>query len=80
MSLDDNIERYREMSLKDEIEFHCIKQHETDNAILVVDPDTGEEIWFPLSQVRSMHFDGKGVGYMVITAWIADKKGLDIER
>lgn len=53
-----------------------IKRRESDKAVLVVVEDTGEEVWFPLSQVDSMHFDGKGHGKIVVTAWIARQKGL----
>jgi hypothetical protein len=41
-----------------------------------VDYATGEEIWIPLSQVHEMHFDEKGIGTIVISEWIAKKKGL----
>lgn len=54
----------------------CKKVRETDNAVLVIDEDTGEEIWFPLSQVNSMHFDRNGVGTIVVSDWIAAQKGL----
>jgi hypothetical protein len=56
-------------------ELHCIKERETDNAVLVTDDD-GESIWFPLSQVESMHFGKNGVGSIVVTDWIAKQKGL----
>lgn len=49
---------------------------ETDNAVLIVDDDTDEEIWFPLSQVESMHFDRDGNGSIVVSDWIARQKGL----
>lgn len=52
----------------------CVRKHETDNAVLI-DVD-GEEVWLPLSQVESMHFDGKGSGTIVISNWIAQQKGL----
>lgn len=57
-------------------EFACKKKFESDNAILVIDAASGEELWFPLSTVDSMHFDGKGVGTIVVAAWIAKKKNL----
>ena len=37
---------------------------------------TDEELWLPLSQVDSMHFDQNDDGTIVITDWIARKKGL----
>lgn len=48
---------------------------ETDKAVLV-ELDEGEEVWFPLSQVESMHFDGRDAGYLMVTDWIAKVKGL----
>jgi hypothetical protein len=53
----------------------CTKMHETDNAVLV-EVEEDERIWLPLSQVTSMHFDARGVGEIVISAWIAKQKGL----
>ena len=55
----------------------CKKVRETDAAILVTDTDTGENIWFPLSQTESMHFDKNGNGEIVVSDWIADQKGLE---
>jgi len=52
---------------------------ETDKAILICDPTSGEELWIPLSQVLEMHGreDGrKSTGRIVMTEWIAKKKGL----
>jgi len=53
----------------------CTRERETDNAVLVT-TDDGDEIWFPLSQVDSMHFGQNGAGYIVVTDWIARQKGL----
>lgn len=53
----------------------CKRQRETDNAVLVTDDD-GTDIWFPLSQVESMHFNHSGVGHIVVSDWIAAQKGL----
>lgn len=52
---------------------NCIRKRETDNAVLIDVDD--EDVWIPLSQVESMHFDGRGDGYIVITNWIAQQKG-----
>jgi hypothetical protein len=52
----------------------CVRKHETDNAVLI-DVD-GEDVWIPLSQVESMHFDARGDGSIVISDWIAQQKGL----
>lgn len=60
---------------KELFEFACERKTETDNAVLVHDEIEGN-IWFPLSQVDSMHFDKNGVGTIVVTAWIAKQKGL----
>lgn len=51
-------------------------KRETDSAVLVIDSDSGEEIWFPLSQVVSMHRDKNDVGEIVVTDWIAAQKGV----
>lgn len=56
--------------------FQCKKKHETDNALLVVDVSSGEEIWLPFSHVDEMHFDKSDDGEVVITDWLAKKKGL----
>ncbi len=48
---------------------------ETDEAIQV-DVD-GEKIWFPLSQVEEIHREnGPEMDWLVVTKWIAQKKGL----
>ncbi len=57
-------------------ELACSKKHETDNAVLIYDPATDEDIWIPLSQVEEMHFDKNGNGTIVMSEWIARKKGL----
>lgn len=57
-------------------ELACIRKHETDNAVLIVDLVAGEELWIPLSQVEEMHFNPAGEGTIVMTAWVAKKKGL----
>lgn len=58
------------------VEFDCTFVHETDSAILVKHTESGEELWFPLSAVESMHRDAKGEGTMVVADWIARKKGI----
>lgn len=57
-------------------EFACTKEGETDAAIKVTDHASGEQIWIPFSQVESMHFNDRGEGTMVVSEWIAKKKGL----
>ena len=61
-------------------EIACIfSGRETDKAVLIIDPASGEELWIPLSQVIEMHGreDGKkSTGRIVMTEWIAKKKGL----
>jgi hypothetical protein len=72
MSYDDPYEERDEPS----IDVTCVRVRETEKAILVIEPESGEEIWLPLSQIKAMHFDKKGNGYVEITEWIAKKKGL----
>jgi hypothetical protein len=53
----------------------CTRMCETDKAVLVELLEE-ERIWIPLSQVTEMHFDARGKGKMLISAWIAKQKGL----
>lgn len=53
----------------------CRRERETDAAVLIV-VDDETPVWIPLSQVESMHFDGRGNGTIVISDWIATQKGL----
>lgn len=57
-------------------QFACTFRRETDNAVLVYDHASQEELWIPLSQVESMHRDKNGHGSIVVTDWIAQQKGL----
>lgn len=57
-------------------ELACIRKTETYKAVLIVDEESGEELWIPLSQVHEMHFNDKGEGKIVISEWIAKQKGL----
>lgn len=57
-------------------ELACKFLYEGISAVKVLDVDSGEEIFFPLSQVESMHKDTNGNGSIVVTDWIAEKKGL----
>jgi hypothetical protein len=57
-------------------ELTCIKKLESNAAVLIYDPASDEEVWIPLSQVDEMHFNPRGEGTIVMTAWIAKKKGL----
>lgn len=47
---------------------------ETDNAIFI--NLHGEDLWIPLSQVKEIHRGPNGNNTLVVTAWIAKKKGL----
>lgn len=50
---------------------------ETDAAILVIEPATGEQIWIPLSQVdRISRKPNSDEADISMTIWIAKKKGL----
>ena len=63
-------------------ELACFFVHETDNACLIEDPASSEQIWIPLNQVEERHgrrdssgrFTGEGT--IVMSDWIARKKGL----
>lgn len=55
---------------------HCKRKKESDAAILIEDED-GEQVWFPLSQVESMHFGHSDDGSIVVTDWIAKQKGYE---
>lgn len=57
-------------------ELQCTRRRESEKAVLIVDHDTGEELWIPLSQVEEMHFDSNGKGRIVMSDWIAQQKGL----
>jgi hypothetical protein len=57
-------------------EIECDFVRETDNAVLVTEHNTGERIWFPLSQVEQMHRDKNNRGRIVVSDWIAAEKGL----
>lgn len=56
----------------------CVFKRETDAAVKILDPASGEELWIPLSQVEEMHRGntGLGPGTIKMTDWIAEKKGL----
>lgn len=56
--------------------FQCKRKRETANAVLVVDVESGEEVWLPFSQIESMHFDKSEQGEIVISDWLAKTKGL----
>lgn len=58
------------------VEIQGRKVAETDNAICVRCEDVEDDVWFPWSQVTSTHFDGRGVGSIVVSEWIAREKGL----
>ena len=57
-------------------EMSCHFLRETYNAVLIYDHASEEELWIPLSQIQSMHKDGKGDGTIIMTAWIAKQKHL----
>ena len=62
----------------------CLFLAESEKAVLIVDPKTGERIWIPLSQIDEMHkrppVEGKIKGRIVMTAWIAMQKGLLVKE
>lgn len=55
-------------------EIACTFLAESEKAILI---NTHEEnMWIPLSQVKEIHRSSNNEGTIVMTAWIAKKKGL----
>lgn len=66
---------------EEKYELACEFIHESPGAVLITDFATGERIWIPLSQVHKMTKrppDDKGrvMGAIVMSAWVAKKKGL----
>lgn len=57
-------------------EIACYIKHETENAILIEDETLDEPIWIPLSQVDEIHRAKDGLATVVMTDWIARRKGL----
>ena len=57
-------------------EIACYIKYETDNAILIEDETLDEPIWIPLSQVDEIHRAKDGLATVVMTDWIARRKGL----
>lgn len=54
----------------------CTRLRETDAAILI--DVEGDEHWIPLSQVSQMGWHtGSGIGYIVLSDWIAKKIGAE---
>jgi hypothetical protein len=52
-------------------------KHRTENAMLVVDPASGEELWLPHSQIEEIHgIKDSKFCRVVMSRWIAEKKGL----
>ena len=64
------------MSDPDTFEMACQFLRESDTAVLVLDPASGEELWIPFSQTEAMHRNPDHTGKIVMTRWIARKKGL----
>ena len=54
----------------------CTVERETEKAILVVDAETGEKIWLPLSQVEKILRRTDGSAQVTMSDWIAGQKGL----
>lgn len=64
-------------ALEDDVEV-LFSQHikETDKAHLVLVADTGEQTWFPKSQVGDIDLMDDGTGVLTVSRWIARQKGL----
>ena len=54
----------------------CTVKHETDKALLIIDADSGEELWLPLSQVEKILRRTDGTAEVTMSDWIAEQKGL----
>lgn len=57
-------------------EMACVFITETDSAVLIEDPASDTQHWIPLSQVEEMHRNPDHTGTIVMSQWIAGKKGL----
>lgn len=60
-------------------EIACTFVAESDAAVCIIEHVAMEKLWIPLSQVEEIHGrrpDGTGEGTIVMTDWIARKKGL----
>ena len=64
------------MSESDTFEMACEFLRESDAAVLILDHANGEDLWIPLSQINEMHRNPDHTGKIVMTRWIARKKGL----
>lgn len=58
------------------VTIECVVKRETDDAYLIVDKRSGEQVWIPASQVKSVHRDPEGNGTIELSRWICGKKGL----
>jgi hypothetical protein len=58
--------------------FDCVVIHSTDKAVLIKMPEMPQPIWFPQSQIHANSEIWKqgDEGTLVVTQWIAEKKGL----
>lgn len=54
----------------------CTVKKETEKALLVIDTDSGEEFWLPLSQVEKILRRTDGSAEVTMSDWIAGQKGL----
>lgn len=54
----------------------CRKIRDGENAMLIEYEE--EELWIPYSQIKESHFDGRGEGHVVMTVWIAARKGIEV--
>lgn len=57
-------------------EMACSFLSETAKAVQILDYETGEQLWIPISQVEEMHHRPDGTGTIRMTNWIAKQKGL----
>lgn len=67
----------RTFSGGDRFELACTFLGETDKAVKILEPVSGEEHWIPFSTVHEMHrpVGGIGEGTIVMDLWLAQKRG-----
>ena len=64
------------MRTKELHDLSCEVKRETEKAILVMNYETGEELWLPISQVEKITRYPDGTAVVSMTKWIATQKGL----
>lgn len=75
---EDDYDDGRKPLRNDTVTFEKCKVLRETNAALLVRMDDGSEVWFPKSQIHddSEVYKAGTDGKLVVTAWIAEQKGL----